>query len=84
MALLTLNQRPDDRQLALFERWLSADDTLLLSADARPLMWQPNPTPARGCIRRRDAQTLGGQPHPDWTLIDDADWVRLTTEHSPW
>lgn len=83
MALLTLTRPPSPQQLALFERWLSDADRVLLSGDARTLLWRPNPTPARGCIRHADALSMGGQPHPDWTVIDDADWVRLSTEHSP-
>lgn len=83
MALLTLSQRPDERQLALFNLWLTADDWVLLSGDARSLLWQPNPLPARGCIRRRDAQSMAGKAHSDWQLIDDNDWLQLTAEQSP-
>lgn len=83
MALLTLSRKPDAQQLALFELWLTAADRVLLSGDARSMLWQPNPLIAQGCIRRSDAQSLAGQVHPDWQLIDDADWVRLSAEHSP-
>lgn len=83
MALLTLTQRPDAHQLALFQQWLGPDDWLLLTGDARPLFWLPNPTPARGCIRAQDAQSLAGERHPDWSLISDADWVQLSAEQTP-
>ena len=83
MALLTLSRRPDSEQLALFDIWLTPEDWVLLSGDARTLLWHANPTRAQGCIRRSDAQSLGGQPHSDWTLIDDAEWLQLSADHTP-
>lgn len=83
MALLTLTQTPSPRQLALFHVWLTKQDRLLLREDARTLMWQANPTPAKGCIRVCDAQAMGGPRHPDWELIDDADWVEMAQQHHP-
>jgi len=83
MALLTLSQKPDTQQLALFKLWLTADDRVLLSGDARIMLWHPNPLPAQGCIRREDAQSMAGEAHPDWLLIDDDDWVQLSADHSP-
>jgi len=83
MAFLTLTQPPTPRQLALFHVWLTAEDRLLLREDARVMIWQPNPTAARGYVRESDAQALGGERHPDWTLINDADWVEMTQQHHP-
>ena len=83
MALLTLSQRPNARQLELFDLWLTADDWVLLSGDARSMIWQSNPTLAQGCIRQQDAQSMAGKAHSDWLLIDDDDWVRLSADHSP-
>lgn len=83
MAILTLTQPPSPRQLELFQVWLTDEDRLLLREDARAMIWQPNPTPARGCIRVSDAEALGGERHPDWELINDADWVELTQQQHP-
>lgn len=83
MALLTLTRMPTVRQRALFEQWLQPTDVLLLREDARSLLWQPNPTVTQGCIRSCDAKALGGQPHPDWKLITEAQWVELTVQHQP-
>lgn len=83
MALLTLTQAPTARQLALFHLWLNKQDRLLLREDARILMWQPNPTAAQGFIRECDAQAMGGECHPDWQIIDDADWVEMAQQHHP-
>ncbi|PTY36574.1 hypothetical protein BGP77_04565 [Saccharospirillum sp. MSK14-1] len=83
MALLTLSQKPDAQQLALFNEWLTANDWVLLSGDARTMLWHPNPLPAQGCIRHEDAQSMAGKAHSDWLLIHDHDWVRLSAEHSP-
>ncbi|WP_028669756.1 hypothetical protein [Saccharospirillum impatiens] len=83
MALLTLTGLPNDAQLELFGLWLTTADALLLREDARPLMWQPNPTRARGYVRQTDADALGGLRHPDWTPITDRHWVELVAEHQP-
>ncbi len=83
MALLTLTALPSDAQQELFDLWLQTTDVVLLREDARPLVWQPNPTRARGCIRQTDAEALGGQRHPDWTVITDQQWAELVAEHQP-
>lgn len=83
MALLTLTALPSDAQQELFDLWLQTNDVVLLREDARSLMWQPNPTRALGCIRQTDAEALGGQRHPDWTVITDQQWADLVAEHQP-
>ncbi|MEX0623654.1 hypothetical protein [Saccharospirillum sp.] len=83
MALLTLTALPGEAQQELFDLWLQTSDVLLLREDARPLMWQPNPTRAQGCIRQTDAEALGGQRHPDWTLISDQQWATLVADQHP-
>jgi sulfur transfer complex TusBCD TusB component (DsrH family) len=83
MALITLTALPGDAQRDLFAVWLNGEDHLLLREDARPLMWQANPTLARGCVRKADADALGGQIHPDWTVLSDEQWVTMVAEHQP-
>lgn len=83
MALLTITAVPGEAQRELFDLWLQAGDVIVVREDARPLMWQPNPTPARGCIRQADADALGGQRHPDWAAISDQEWADLIAEHQP-
>ncbi len=83
MALLTLTALPSDAQCELFDFWLQTTDVVLLREDARPLVWQPNPTRALGCIRQTDADALGGQRHPDWAVITDQRWSELVAENQP-
>lgn len=83
MALLTLTRPPTERQLALFDLWLDSTDRVLIREDARAMVWRPNPTRALGCVRDSDVRALGGRPHPDWRIITDDDWVKLTADHQP-
>jgi hypothetical protein len=83
MALISLTQPPSEAQRELFGLWLDTEDYLLLREDARSMVWQPNPTKARGCIRQADTDAIGGQHHPDWTVISDDQWVRLVAEQQP-
>lgn len=83
MALITLTSPPTEAQHDLFKRWLTGEDHLLLREDARPLIWRANPTLARGCIRKADADALGGRIHSDWTVISDDHWAALVAEQQP-
>ena len=78
MQLLTLTQIPSELEPQLFQQLLVADDVLLLTGRALPLCYRARPYGCQAMVRQVEMDKLGGQPHPDWTLIDDARWVELS------
>ena len=78
MQLLTLTQIPSVLEQELFEQLLLTEDVLLLTGRALPLSYRAPPYSCKTVVRQVEIAKLGGQPHGDWTLIDDARWVELS------
>jgi hypothetical protein len=78
MQLLTLTQIPSVLEQELFEQLLLTEDVLLLTGRALPLCYRAPPYSCQTVVRQVEIDKLGGQPHGDWTLIDDARWVELS------
>ena len=78
MQLLTLTQIPSVLEQELFEQLLLTEDVLLLTGRALPLCYRAQAYGCQAVVRRVEIDKLGGQPHGDWTLIDDARWVELS------
>jgi hypothetical protein len=78
MQLLTLTQIPSVLEQELFQQLLLTEDVLLLTGRALPLSYRAPPYSCQTVVRQVEIAKLGGQPHGDWTLIDDARWVELS------
>ncbi|WP_320824971.1 hypothetical protein [Reinekea sp.] len=78
MQLLTLTEVPTVTEQQFFQQLLTTEDVLLLTGRALPMIYRAKPWLCRAVVRQVEIDKLGGQPHADWTAIDDARWVELS------